>query len=655
MALKWLRDNLRHLKFILWGVVAVFVLLVFVDWGAGRSGPGGGGDAAVRVGDTVISRQEFLGQMRRFEQQYQQQFGDRWDEIRNQINLFDETLAYFTNRTLLLAEAERAGIHVSDEELRDDIVSTPIFQDENGNFVGQEAYQRILRGYLQMTPQEFETSRADDLALEKLTGLMRRGVYVADAEVERSIRRERELADFDAIMLPYERYLSEVEITEDQARAFYEASAEEYQRDEQRVIRYIVVETSRLRRQLPVDDAELEAYYQDHLDEFVEEEQARAAHILIRVAPDADVDTQAEAELRAQGVAKIARAGGDFAVLAEKHSDDPGSKDKGGDLGWFGRGRMVPEFDEAVFNAKPGDIVGPVRSQYGYHIIKVDGFRPERQLPFEDVVEQVRFRVLEGRASIEAEQRARELARRLEENPPADDDGWQAVADEDEAAVLNESPPVAENQPIPGTGEGAELTSEVFAVDVGAVRGPRAIPRGWMVWQLKEVRPAGIAPFEDVRAQVEQRLRRDLALDVATERAAELATQWREGGDAESLSEAFNGTVAQARDHRWGTPVGAIGAAGNLDEAVFSGAEGRVVGPVRIGDRGVAVARIETLRLIGPEELERERDPVRARLLAERAQQLLIAIVNERRRDTVVTADDDFRSAFNRQQTPSRG
>jgi len=252
MALKWLRDNLRHLKFILWGVVAVFVLLVFVDWGAGGSGPAAVTDSAVQVGDTVVTRQEFLGQMRRFEQQYSQQFGDRWNEIKDQVNLFDETLGYFTNRILLLEEAEKAGIHVSDAELRDDLLRTPLFHDENGDFVGQETYQRIIRQYFQMTPQEFEKLRSEELVVTKLTTMMQRGVYVADAEVERSIKRERELADFDAVMLPYERYLSEVAISEDEARAHYELTADDFQRDEQRVIRYLVVETSRLRRQLPV-------------------------------------------------------------------------------------------------------------------------------------------------------------------------------------------------------------------------------------------------------------------------------------------------------------------------------------------------------------------------------------------------------------------
>jgi hypothetical protein len=310
---------------------------------------------------------------------------------------------------------------------------------------------------------------------------------------------------------------------------------------------------------------------------------------------------------------------------------------------------MVPEFDEAVFNARPGDIVGPVKSQFGYHIIKVEGFQPERQQPFEDVVEQVRFRVLEGRAAVEAERRSRELAQRLEDAPPADEAGWQAIADEDEAVVLNESPPVADGQPIPGTGEGAEFTTEVFGADQGTVRGPRAIPRGWMVWQLKEVRPAGVAPFDDVRREVEQNLRRERALDMAGDRAAELAVELGDGADVEALADQFGGTLARARDHRWGTPVGAIGSTTGLDRAVFTGTEGEVIGPIRIGDRGAVVARIETLRLLGPDEMAAEREPVRARLIAERAQQLLISMVNERRRDTVVSADEAFRQAFQRQ------
>lgn len=272
MALKWLRDNLRHLKFILWGVVAVFVLLVFVDWGAGRAGGGGGGgvSAAVQVGNRSISEREFLDEMRRFDKQFSQIYGERWNELRTQIDLAGQTASYLIDRELQLAEAARVGITVTPEELREAILLNPSFQREDGEFVGNETYQRIVRGYFQMSPQDFEKRMTEDLIIAKLTSLAERNAWVSDEEVEREFRKQRDLVDFDAIQLRYEPFLTEVEITDTDSLEAYERTAEEYQRDEERVIRYLVVETSRLRRLLPVDESELRAYYSEHENEFLE-------------------------------------------------------------------------------------------------------------------------------------------------------------------------------------------------------------------------------------------------------------------------------------------------------------------------------------------------------------------------------------------------
>ena len=379
-----------------------------------------------------------------------------------------------------------------------------------------------------MTPEEFEERLTEDLMIGKLNALAERSIWIDDAEVEREFRRQREVSDLDVIQIRYEPYLADVVISEEDARAAFERTADEYHHEEQRVIRYLVVETSRLRRTLPIDETDLTAYYEEHKDEFLEGEQANARHILIRIAPDATAEEKAEAKVRAQGVAVIANADADFAELAAQHSEDPGSKDNGGDLGWFGRGRMVKEFEDAVFSAKPGEIVGPIESQFGFHIIRVEAFRPEHQRPFEEVEDQVRSRLLEGRASTEAEARAIALARRLQAEQPEDDSGWQAIADEDEAVALNQSPPFATGEPIPGASEGTALADEVFAADEGEIRGPLAVPRGWIVWQLREIRPAGVPPFEDVRTEVEQTLRRERALEMALAASKkELAEQIR--------------------------------------------------------------------------------------------------------------------------------
>ena len=646
MALKWLRDNLRHLKFILWGVVVVFVLLVFVDWGAGRAGGPGGAGAAVRVGNRTVSEAEFLSEMRRLDQRFSQIYGEQWNNLRSQVDLAGQTASYFIDRNLQIAEAQDVGITVTRDELQEAILENPSFSREDGQFVGADTYKRIIRAYFQMTPEEFEQRLTEDLMIGKLNALAERSIWIDDGEVEREFRRQRELSDLDVIQLRYEPYLADVVISEEEARAAFERTAEDFQREEQRVIRYLVVETSRLRRILPVDETELTAYYEEHKDEFLEGEQANARHILIRVAPDATAEEKAEAKVRAQGIAAIANADADFSELATLHSEDPGSKDTGGDLGWFGRGRMVKEFEDAVFSAKPGEMVGPIESQFGFHIIKVEAFRPEHQQPFEEVEEQVRSRLLEGRASTEAEARAIALARRLQAELPEEDSDWQAIADEDEAVVLNQSPPFAAGQPVPGASEGTTLADEAFSADEGEIHGPLAVPRGWIVWQLRDIRPAGIPPFEDVQGEVEQTLRRERALELTLAEGRKLAERWRQGEDGAVLAAEFDSVVTQAEDHRRGAAVGTFGVIPSLDDEVFRAQAGEVLEPLNAGGRGVVVVKVRDLELVDPAELENSLDDLRARLMAERAGQLMRSILNERRRDTVVTVDNELLQRF---------
>jgi peptidyl-prolyl cis-trans isomerase D len=646
MALKWLRDNLRHLKFILWGVVIVFVLLVFVDWGAGRAGGGGGGNAAVRVGKRSVSEQEFLNEMRRLDQRFSQIYGERWNDLRDQVDLAGQTANYFIDRELQLNEAARVGITVTAEELREAILENPSFQREDGQFVGTETYERIVRGYFRMSPQEFETRLSEDLTIGKLNGLAERSAWVDNAEVEREFRRQREQVDLEVVQVRYEPFLAEVILTEDESRAEYERTSDEYHRDEQRVVRYLVVETSKLRRTLPVEESELRAYYEEHKDEFLEGEQANARHILIQVAPDATEEERTDAELHANGVAQIARTGADFGELAAKHSDDTGSAADGGDLGWFGRGRMVKEFEDAVFSAKPGEIVGPIKSQFGYHVIRVDAFRPEHQKPFEEMEEQVRFAVLEGRAAAAASARAEALAQRLNTEQPMTEEAWQLIADEDEAVVLNESPTFSVGETIPGTAPGSALADEAFAVEVGHIAGPLAVPRGWMVWQLAEIRPEGIQPFEDVQLAVEQSLRRQRALELARQQASVLAERWQAGEDATVVAQEIGSTVTEAAGHRRGTQVGNLGILPAIDSVVFDAAVGDVLEPVDVGNNGIMVVRVTNAVRADEGELAAEMENLRARLMADRAGQLMRSILNERRRDTVVTVDNDLLQRF---------
>jgi peptidyl-prolyl cis-trans isomerase D len=206
--------------------------------------------------------------------------------------------------------------------------------------------------------------------------------------------------------------------------------------------------------------------------------------------------------------------------------------------------------------------------------------------------------------------------------------------------------PFADAEVIQGTTNTPDLAEAAFAADVGEIQGPLAIPRGWMVWQLAEIKPAGIPPFEDVRAEVEQNLRRDLALDRAAERAVVVAERLRAGEDSAVLAEELGTSVVEAPEHRRGMPVGGLGVVPELDAEVFASSAGDVAGPIRAGSRGVLVARVKELQLVDQVDLESQFESIRSRLMAERASQLLRATLNERRRETVVTVNDELMQRF---------
>jgi peptidyl-prolyl cis-trans isomerase D len=234
----------------------------------------------------------------------------------------------------------------------------------------------------------------------------------------------------------------------------------------------------------------------------------------------------------------------------------------------------------------------------------------------------------------------------LETERPETQAQWQAIADEDEAVALNQSLPFDAGAAIPGASEGAELADEAYAAAVGDIHGPVAASRGWIVWQLEEIRPAGIPPFEDVRTEVEQTLRRERALALTVEEGRQLAERWRLGEDGAALAAEIGSTVTEARDHRRGALVGTLGVIPALDREVFLATEGEVLDPINAGGRGIVVVRVQKLDLVDPAELDDLLENIRARLTTDRAGQLMRSILNERRRDTVVTVDTQLLERF---------
>src|SRR5216683_1357490 len=284
------------------------------------------------------------------------------------------------NEKALVAEAHRMGLRASDDELREELqhgqLGTMLFPD--GKFVGQEEYEDFVQRN-DMTVPQFEALEKDFILVRKLRALVSSSAFVGNTEVRDEFNKRSTKVKFEYGVVTQADILKGLHPTDEELKAYYERNKATYNNSipEKRQIKYVVVDSSKIAAATTVTDQDLQAYYDQHREEYRVPEQVKVSHILIKTplpAPGATEDQKAIADARtkAEGVLKELKAGGDFAKLAEKYSDDPGSAKSGGELGWIGRGRTVPEFEKAAFSLGKGQTSDLVKSSYGFHIIRVE-------------------------------------------------------------------------------------------------------------------------------------------------------------------------------------------------------------------------------------------------------------------------------------------
>ena len=636
--LKLMRDNLKNLKWILWFVVIVFLLLVFVDWGSGRSGSRGMAGLAAQAGDIKISEADFLVEMRSTEQRFRSMYGNQYEKIRNQIDLASVAVQNLVDRQLLVKQARDMGLRVGDKELLDKILSFPAFRRQDGSFVGEALYSRILRSN-NMTPEEFEGSLRQDLLLTKLQDALKAGVVIPSSEIEREYRRRNESASFDVVYVPVESRLADATVTDAEAKAYYEAHQDRFTHPDQTKLQYLLVDDLKLRRAMTVSDTQVEDYYKTHQDEFRQPEEADARHILIRPAANDDAGW-AKAEAEAEMVYKKAVApGADFAKLAREYSQDPGSKDKGGDLGWFPRGRMVKPFEDAAFALKPGQISKPVKTQFGYHIIQLVALRPAGEQPLAEVKDTIKQKLAESLADAEGSRRANALREKIDAAKLTTAAQWQDLAKDDDILTSNETPFFASDAEfVPGIGRDPQLLSQVAKAKVGFVGGPTKTARGWIVYRVAETRKAGVTPFADAKAQAEEGAKRAKVLEELTKALEGRRASLTAEGLA-ALAKEYGTSVRTATDLKRGQAIPGVGQSVALEDAVFATKADAFTPVVRVGDRGVAVARVTAVKTVSQAAFEAAAPQLRETMVQNQVQTLLASMLDQLRRENPVVVN----------------
>jgi peptidyl-prolyl cis-trans isomerase D len=637
--LKVFRDNLKNLAWILWVIIALFVLALAADFGSRTAGSRGSETAVARVGSESISRQEFQRAYQNMTNVYRQIYGDQLSpDIEKQM--YKQTLTQTVVQKIQTLEARKLGLTVSDAELRDQILSFPIFKDEQGRFVGEASYARVIQEGLHTTVPDFEKELRDQLLVKKFTDAISANIYVSEDEIQRAYRDQVERAKIRYVELPRSRFAQQVTVAPADLATYYQAHKQEFKLPEQRDLAYVLINstnTSPLAAQVQVSDADLHGYYDAHKAEFAQEEQIRARHILVAVN---DQRNDAAAAARVAEVQKKLAGGEDFAKAALEYSDDAASKAKGGDLGAFGRNRMVKEFEDAAFSAPVGKVVGPVKSNFGYHLIEVTAKQPGGQQPFEAVKEPIRARVTAERLRQLAESRAKDLATKLAANKPANAEALKAVATQTPGATFGQAK-VGTTDPIPGLG--AALNATGFSLKKGEVSPALQVPQGWAVVYVNGI----IAPHAPELKEVEDRVRavvtnqklQQLTLQKLEEARKEMA----QGKTLDQVATEL-GVQAKETQQEFGGQGGMIPGLGfnpELVKTALSLQAGQVGGPLADAQGGV-LFQVTDRKGWDPKQYAANREKTRTNLLQQRVSGVEGALIEKRRRDLNVTFDQQF-------------
>ncbi len=643
MALAAMRRHRRWLYGFLWIVILAFVILYVPA--LRNDVKGTPSETVVNVGGLPVSLGEYQRAYNRQKQYYSQLYQGRLDaNMIRQLGLEGQVLDTLVSERLVELEAKRLGIFVSDEAVARAITTAPEFTD-GGRFVGKDEIRRRLELSGQ-SEEDFEEALRQRIERESLESLIGAGVQVSDAEVEREFRRRTEQLRLEYVQVDADRYKAQVQPGDAEIKARFEAKKDAYKIKEKRVLSYVLLDRPTLSPQVAVTDRELELYYNDHREDFRQQEEACASHILVKVRQgDAgEGHPEAEAKALAQKLEGELKAGADFATLAKKSSEDTGSAAQGGDLGCFAPGRMVPEFDEAVFALEPGQTSDPVKSSFGYHVIRLASKKEATVQPFAEVKERIRASLIDQKLSQLGEQKSQALADALAHKKSLDE------AARAQGLSVQKTAAFARGELPPGLAS-PSLAARAFQLKPGeSEKEGFAVPQGAAFIALAEVQPARAAELKDVQERVRSELVQEAALAKARETAGELRAKAETQGLEKAAAALGLVRKETASLTGRGQPLGDLGTGLALEEAAFALPEKTLSAPVRTAS-GWAVLRVLEKKPFDAAELQRQKPALRAALRQQRQSELFRAfLVAARERYEITRNAEAYRRALGQEQ-----
>ncbi len=590
-----------------------------------------GQNTVARVGDEKITVAEFNEAVRVQLEQFKRQFGPSIDaSIMDNPQMRQSILDQLIDQRLFTKASKITGVKVSDAALRDRISNEPSFQ-EGGKFVPAR-YETFLKASGQTAPM-FEAQVRKDLERAQFANSIANTGITPAASVSGFLLASEQSREIAMVNVSPEQFSGQLKITPEQAKAYYDSHQTEYTIPEQVKAEYVELSVESLAPAVQVTPEEIKAFYDANSTRYVKKEERKASHILINAASTATDAAKKEAKAKADDLfAQAQKNLKGFADLAKKNSQDPGSAPAGGDLGFFGRGSMVKEFDEAVFKAKAGELIGPVKTDFGYHIILLTEVRPEKGKPLAEATPEIDGELRKQKAQRRFAEVAEKFTNAAYEQPSSLKGAAEAAG-----IAVRQGPWVSKGQGAAPPFNNPKLAAALFSDDViKNKRNTEAIEistNTLVAARMLEHKPASLRPLAEVDKAIIAKLTREEAGKLAKKDGEAKLAALRAGKPVADLK--WPSLLAVSRNNPGGLPPPVIDAAMKLEAKTLPAFAGT-------DNPGGGYSLIQVAKVIeAPLADEAKLKATRTRVSQAIAQQEMLSLLAEMRAKSDVSISKD--------------
>lgn len=620
--IRFLQSGNKAAKYLLAGLLTIICLSMVVYLIPGLTAGldvGTAGIVAI-VGGEEVKSEDVNRLTNRLMERQGQRFPDAWRPF-----IASQAVRMLIQQAEINYEGRRLGLDVSDQEVQDELRNGQQYKEyffPKGEWIGQAKYEDLLTQY-GLTPVQFEQQVRGDLLRAKLLTSVTSAVDVSPAEVEAVYRERNTKVKFDYAIIDRSELEKQVNLTDAELQEYYRQNQGVYANSipEKRSLSYFVIGPAQVQNQAVVTQADIEGYYQTYPDEFRLPDRIKTRHILIHTpspGPDGKPDAQGveAARVKAGEILKQVKAGGNFAELARKNSDDPGSAKEGGELPWMQRGRLAPEYEKAAYSMSKGQISDLVQTSYGFHIIQVEDKEVGRLKPLSEV-----------RATIEEKLKAPKLANAIEKLGTAASNDARNLGLEKAAAkyglqVLSTGP-LERRDALPGIGPAPELMSLAFSADDKAGVQLMNTKQAYVLFRVDKIVPPRTPSFEEVRDKVAKAVKDERVKALLARKIQEMVDRARAQHDLRKAAKEAGATVKTSDLVKPTDQVLDIGSmSGPGIRQVFELKPGEIGGPFEVSKGGVAVAVLEVQNPPLGDDFAKAKDGIHEELINTKRQQV---------------------------------